>query len=138
MSMVGLEVFRKSHRRLYDKYMGSFAWLRKKEIALKNACGKCQRCGEKGNKENKLSVHHLTYKRFTREKAEDLEVLCNICHIVADYEREEIVKHENQTKLYNAQLNGWASKVYGTDWSDYQDTDEIEAEFQEWLEQREE
>lgn len=37
-----------------------------------------------------IEVHHLTYKRFTKEKIEDLMVVCRPCH-------------EKIHKLYNAE-----------------------------------
>lgn len=45
-----------------------------------SAGSKCEHCGGGGA----LHVHHLTYKNVTREKPEDVIVLCERCHTVIE------------------------------------------------------
>lgn len=117
----------------YNKYISSFAWFEKRNAALLAASYTCQKCGAKmGDKDVKLHVHHLTYIRFRKERPEDLQVVCDICHWLADAEREQVVRQENRNKLYQARLTGWADKVYGEDGYDYGDMEDIEEEFNDW------
>lgn len=60
----------------YDEYLNSPEWRRKRRAAVEKAGGQCSRCRSKKN----LTVHHVTYKRFGREKSRDLQVLCRPCH----------------------------------------------------------
>lgn len=59
----------------YNEYMKSINWSIKRgeRLAIDNWI--CQDCGLKAEQ-----VHHITYKRFKREKMEDLVSLCVECH----------------------------------------------------------
>jgi hypothetical protein len=76
-----------AHNPGYYTYMKSAAWHRRRNRAIKRAGTRCeyvnsqkQRCW----KQSHLHVHHKTYERFGREKARDLQVLCEDHHAVAE------------------------------------------------------
>ena len=74
----------------YDSYMKSDAWKLRRKIAILKSrfpfhllkYSVCQ--SQKSNKcekyPNRPDVHHITYKRFGREKVSDLMVVCRPCH----------------------------------------------------------
>jgi 5-methylcytosine-specific restriction endonuclease McrA len=133
---MSLSDFKAAHRKEYIRYLSSFAWYAKRNAALKAAGYRCQECRRKKSKQVKLEVHHLTYQNFTREEPEDLQVLCKRCHKIADQERVVRVQEQNEEKLYDAQVNGWATKVYGEEWYERCDVNEVYEEFGEWLENK--
>jgi 5-methylcytosine-specific restriction endonuclease McrA len=90
---------------------------------------RCQTCRSSGP----LELHHLHYDTLGMESSDDVMILCHQCHEEADLEREE----EARDRLYQARLNGWASKVYGEGWDLREDSAEVEERFEEWLEQKE-
>lgn len=120
----------------YREYLSSSKWRQKREQALHRAGYKCERCGNQ-QIESPLEVHHKTYENFKHEPPEDLEVVCKVCHELADREREARIARERRRRqaaaLYQAQLEGWGEKVYGEYW--YLN-DDIEFEFDQWLEER--
>lgn len=65
-----------SKKEIYNKYLRSTKWLKKRNKALKRAGYKCQVCGYKNN----LQVHHNTYEHIYHEHKHDLVVLCWKCH----------------------------------------------------------
>ncbi len=94
----------------------------------------CERC--KANTP-RLSLHHKTYDRLGRERDSDLELLCEACHEQADAERAAFGRAKAENALYDARLEGWASRRYGEDWAERQDPDAIAEEFDEWLDRHE-
>jgi len=63
----------------YKEYINSPQW-KERSRAVKEARGnRCEHCGISGT-EAVLTTHHLTYERLGREYAEDLVVLCKVCH----------------------------------------------------------
>lgn len=120
-------------RETYNAYMQSFKW-KGKRMRLIAERGKCERCGRRG----KLELHHKTYERLGEELDSDLEVLCPGCHRKADREREEESASRAADALYDARLDGWASKRYGEDWEWRLDAGAVAEEFDYWLEGREE
>jgi hypothetical protein len=73
-----LEAERKRERKAaHRRYLKSAAWKQKRRAALDRAGHRCQDCGRRAHG---LHVHHLTYKRWGREEARDLRVLCSKCH----------------------------------------------------------
>lgn len=113
----------------YREYITSTAWKSKREQTLKRAGYKCEVCGF-SKWSAKLEVHHLTYERFKNERLEDLMVVCEKCHKQKDQERKLEVQRKRADRLYEAQLDGWASKVFGEDW----DYDYAAERFEQWLE----
>lgn len=67
-------------RSAYHQYLSSDEWRARRKAKLKDAEYHCERCGAVHSKGVQLHVHHRTYKRVTREKLTDLEVLCADCH----------------------------------------------------------
>jgi 5-methylcytosine-specific restriction endonuclease McrA len=63
-------------RVLYDAYMASGRWARKRTRVLARDGWSCTRCGRHGV----LQVHHLSYRFFGREPLGDLVTLCEQCH----------------------------------------------------------
>ena len=59
----------------YQRYLRSRHWFnfRKSVLILSNF--KCVGCGEEAHQ-----VHHKTYARLWREKFEDVEPVCELCH----------------------------------------------------------
>jgi 5-methylcytosine-specific restriction endonuclease McrA len=71
---------------IYQEYLRSPKWRRKREQRLKLDQHACQQCGKTSN-EYPLEVHHLTYKRLGNERMEDLQTLCVLCHPIATSEQ---------------------------------------------------
>lgn len=65
----------------------------------------------------------MTYDHLYREKPEDLEVLCKICHQEADREREE-------ESWYDSAFDTYMTKKYG---EGYEYFNGCEEEFDDWL-----
>ena len=61
----------------YEAYLFSDHWDRMKRIMLKEAGNQCDKC--KGT--NDLHVHHLNYNHLWNETKDDLQVLCDDCHM---------------------------------------------------------
>jgi 5-methylcytosine-specific restriction endonuclease McrA len=101
-------------------------------IKLRGA--KCERCGRAGD----LELHHKTYERLGNERFSDLELLCNPCHGEADRVREAKVQATRARARHNRALDTYASKKYGDEWQDRWDCDDLEEEFERWLERKEE
>jgi len=59
--------------------------------------------------------------------------VCNPCHEQADREREAA----QAAWHWESRLDGWAGKRYGEDWAWRGDADQIEEQFEAWLEQHE-
>ncbi len=113
----------------YDHYINySSLWWVKIQFALQRAGRKCQECGYKKG----LAVHHLTYARLGREDPEDLRVLCKPCHSKAD----NLMEEKESDRQWDKALDTYATKKYGHEWKRYYD--EIEEEFCNWLESKEE
>lgn len=74
---------KRRHSKLYNEYMPSGAWRKKKIEVFKHYGRACANCGSRNN----LQVHHKTYKRLGRERLSDLQVLCRECHRIADMKR---------------------------------------------------
>lgn len=119
------------HSALYKTYMQSEAWRELRELMIDIVGGLCERC-EASEDDVTLEVHHLTYERLGHEDPEDLQVLCPSCHIIADAERAE----ETKDDLEFRRLDGWATKVYGSDWEEYPGYTDAEEAFDAWLESR--
>lgn len=58
------------------EYLRSEEWSDLKLLRLKIAQNKCECCGLT----NSLQLHHITYERLTKERIEDLAILCSFCH----------------------------------------------------------
>ena len=108
----------------YLAYLQSDRWALQRAAALARAKYRCSTCGSVID----LEVHHLTYDRLGDELPQDLTVLCETCHT-------RLHRRESAERLHNARLDGWARKVYGDDWRDYEDIDAVTEEFNEWLEE---
>ena len=114
----------------YHAYIRSSEWKALRKKVIEKAGFSCQKCGAFFFGGNGLDVHHLHYRTLFNERPGDLQALCRECHEKADDERKEDVERE----VYDKRLNGWAAKKYGEDWECYCDPQEVEEEFEEWLE----
>ena len=112
----------------YIEYLASPRWRAKRAEALEDAEYTCEECGATEAEAGVLEVHHHTYERLGNEDPEDLSVLCPTCHKAADAARKDDAK--------DRALNTWATKVYGYDWEQHRNSDEIEEEFEEWWDAR--
>ena len=117
------------HSEEYKKYINSSAWRMKRALALHAGGYKCARCGATRG----LQVHHKHYDTLGHERACDLEVLCPSCHQKADGQRAFDTQMRGLAALEEARFDGWASKVYG---SNYIDTEDKRARFEDWLERQ--
>ena len=125
----------------YRAYILSPAWRKRVAAALARASYKCERC-ERSRFSRKLEVHHKTYERFRAEIPDDLEVVCGECHKAADLERAERTAdrraQRQEAALWEARLDGWATKVYGEYWYERFDQDLVQERFEYWLANRDE
>ena len=105
------------HSQRYKDVLKSERWCRLRECMIANfqVCERCQAGG-------RLELHHDDYTKLGCETWEDVELLCPNCHVKADQEREAETEWRR--------IQGWADKVYG---AGIEVTDDIEAEFYEWL-----
>lgn len=111
----------------YSAYIKSYAWKKKRQVAIEKYENKCQRCGRM---DLPLEVHHKHYRTLYYERFEDVEVLCTYCHNIADKKRE----HDNEERAYDNAFITWASKKYGEECWLYMDEIRLMEEFDEWLE----
>ncbi len=79
---------------LYELYMRSEAWQRKRKQVLARSGERCERCGHVAPW---LDVHHLRYANLSDEPIEDLQALCRPCHEAADAERRNAVNLRSDT-----------------------------------------
>jgi len=75
--------WRERWRKRYKRHIGSKQWRATKQRLLLERGGCCERCG----REPPLMLHHKTYERLGRERDEDLELVCDACHPIADAQR---------------------------------------------------
>lgn len=93
---------------------------------------RCEACGQGPP----LELHHKTYDRLGRERIADLELLCRGCHERADSERERRGQIKAAATLYEARLEGWATRKYGEDWRSFLDEELVIEEFDAWVEEK--
>lgn len=65
-------------REIYESYINSAAWEKKRQLVLERDNHTCRKCGRKQS--SGLHVHHLTYRYFHEEPIGDLITLCRKCH----------------------------------------------------------
>jgi hypothetical protein len=70
---------RAERRRLYDAYLASDAWWKKRAAVMRRCGGICEGCGEAPA----VEVHHRTYEHFGAELLFELVGLCRSCHATA-------------------------------------------------------
>jgi 5-methylcytosine-specific restriction endonuclease McrA len=78
-------------RTKYDSYLRSKTWQRVRARAFATYGRKCARCPST----KRLHVHHKTYVRMGSELMEDLEILCEPCH-VKEHQRDQKAQHRKQ------------------------------------------
>jgi len=66
----------------YARYLASPHWRATRRRAIQLAGFRCQHCRQFDTPSApvQLEVHHVTYARIGKERAEDLAVLCEPCH----------------------------------------------------------
>jgi HNH endonuclease len=67
---------RAARQATHRAYLLGPEWRKRRSAALARADWRCEDCGHS----ERLQVHHLTYRRWGNEAAEDLRVLCPRCH----------------------------------------------------------
>lgn len=113
----------------YSAYISSYHWRKKRKYALEKLGAQCQRCSAT---DKPLQLHHKHYETLYYEKLEDVAVLCEGCHEIADEKR----RQSNIEKRYDSAFDTWATRKYG---EEYYEMDEmmLNEEFEEWLEWKE-
>jgi hypothetical protein len=119
-------------RMRYEAHLRSEQWAETKRRLLQERGEQCERCGEGPP----LQLHHKTYERLGHELPSDLELVCLECHPIADEERAAEGRLRSERARYNAGLNTYASKKYGEDWEAWMSPEEVEEDFDEWLESK--
>lgn len=119
----------------YEYVLASDRWARFRERLLCARGRRCERC-QVSQTQRDLELHHLTYERLGCERDDDVQVLCVVCHVTADREREAAQQAAAAERLYAARVDGWASKRYGEDWDESRSYDEVADAFEDWLERR--
>jgi 5-methylcytosine-specific restriction endonuclease McrA len=110
----------------YARYINSAEWRARRQPALDRALGVCERCR---CTPLWLEVHHKHYRTLGAEVPDDLEALCNECHEQADRERIAAQAADHDAR----RADGWARKVYGSEWESWKDGPSAEVEFDCWL-----
>ena len=114
-------------QKVYKDYLQSDVWKEKRKQVLIRADCKCEKCKAIIIDPD---VHHLNYDRVGgNEKLTDLLVLCYSCHQDADAKRDSKTVERRTDALYEARLNGFATRKYGDGWSYDHDGQTVETEF---------
>lgn len=120
----------------YKLVIASKRWRDLRAQMIRERGARCERCGKTwapGYKTT-LQLHHKTYEHLGHENGSDVQLVCTVCHETSDRERAIEARIRSADALWDARIEGWARKRYGEDWwYDHQD-EEIEDEFEEWLE----
>lgn len=61
----------------YDQYLRSPWWRARRAAVIRHRGEKCERCDCRHG----LQLHHRTYVRLFRERPQDVELLCEPCHL---------------------------------------------------------
>lgn len=125
-------------REKYNAVISSKRWRKLREKFLARHDSKCDRCGWKKttwDRSRTIDLHHKTYERLGEEIDADLELVCSVCHVKADKERAAAGRQRALAALYDAQFNGWATKVYGEDYGMFED-ESMHDRFREWQERK--
>ena len=69
-----------SGREKYLAYLQSWEWRAKCRLIRERDRDRCVHCHRSSYDDVSIQVHHRTYERLYREKPDDLETCCNICH----------------------------------------------------------
>lgn len=117
----------------YRRVLASARWRDMRKRRLLATRWHCEQCG-KGEIERDLELHHKTYDRLGHERADDVILLCRRCHAPADDARKEATS----ARIWDARVDGWATKVYGENWEYRADWETVEEEFSHWLDTRDE
>lgn len=75
----------RKRRAAYNAYMSSPEWRAFRRKVFDRDRYLCVYCGAGG----RLECHHLTYKRFGRERLSDCVTVCPTCHKIADQRRKK-------------------------------------------------
>lgn len=101
---------------VYENYIRSSKWKKKRMERLSIDGNKCVRCGHDGS-QYRLEIHHKTYERFTNELMEDLETLCVPCHDIETnrmrfekYSKRKILLIKTQKSTPNGKFESQANK----------------------------
>jgi len=78
----------------YYQYMKSSAWRIKRQVALDFHGRKCSDCGSTYD----LQVHHLNYSNMGNETMNDLQILCESCHMFLHYGTKPKVRKTKKKK----------------------------------------
>ena len=62
-------------KRAYHKYLESDEWIKLRCDIITLRGDRCEICGKRG-----VQVHHVTYDNIGHETADDLVLLCSLCH----------------------------------------------------------
>ena len=122
------------HTVKYLDYLNSEKWRNKRESKFKQVGRKCQKAdsiyyrrdGTPVGCSGGLEVHHITYDNLYNEGLSDLLVLCEFHHKKED-------EYRRMKNRHNKGLNTWASKVYGDNWEDERNIENVEQEFIDWI-----
>jgi 5-methylcytosine-specific restriction endonuclease McrA len=112
----------------YRSYMSSPEWRQRRSEVLARDEGRCRRCGGPATE-----VHHLTYARFGSEPLTDLLSVCGSCHEGITQATDRVRERNAQDALDEARLDGWATKVFGSNWDRSPGYEEAERRFEAWL-----
>lgn len=123
----------------YRSVIASKRWRELRVRLMRERGSICERCGKTWAPGYKVSLqlHHKTYERLGRERDEDVQLVCESCHSGADVERVADSRRRSDGALYDARLDGWASRRHGERWASEATFGEREAiadEFEQWLE----
>lgn len=127
------------HSPQYKAALQSKHWKRLKSLHMhwnEFRCAKCNRYESEAG--GPLELHHLNYERLGRERPDDTVLLCPECHEKADKVRAEDTRVRQAQRLYDARLDGWATKVYGEEWHSEQDPEAVARDFDDWVERKSE
>lgn len=123
----------------YREYLASAKWKKKRSLALYHAGNKCEVCGNT-KWVSPLEVHHKTYINFKNEPMDELMVVCRKCHKLEDEKRRrEMMEDRKERRIrriengWFSRLDGWASKVWGDDWTYRVSREEAEYRFDQFL-----
>ncbi len=101
------------NKTVYDKYLNSSTWKRKrveKAVEQNFKCEICRKVVKVG-----YHIHHKTYKNFMNEPLSDLQFLCEDCHLLIHCKNykpnktKKVFKHKHKNKIRKEQWCKYSS-----------------------------
>lgn len=85
-----------NYKKKYEEYIHSSKWQEKRRQKAEQQKYRCEKCDK--FVPNGFHIHHITYENFGNEKMEDLQFLCEDCHINVHCKIKAFVNNKKKPK----------------------------------------